>query len=67
MAVPVRRSIGQHLQTSAVIATCWNVEEAVMTRLVTHDLAVRPTRNERAAQDFTSSLRGHVLNDMAAA
>jgi len=37
-----------------------------MTRLVTHDLAVRPTRNERAAQDFTSSLRGHVLNDMAA-
>ena len=38
-----------------------------MTRLVTHDLAVRPTRNERAAQDFTSSLRGHVLNDMAAA
>jgi ubiquinone/menaquinone biosynthesis C-methylase UbiE len=37
-----------------------------MTRLVTHDLAVRPTRNERAAQDFTSSLRGHVLNTMAA-
>ncbi|WP_439532981.1 class I SAM-dependent methyltransferase [Polymorphobacter sp.] len=36
-----------------------------MTRLVTHDLAVRPTRNERAAQDFTSSLRGHVLNTMA--
>lgn len=37
-----------------------------MTRLVTHDLAVRPTRNEQAAQDFTSSLRGHVLNHMAA-
>lgn len=37
-----------------------------MTRLVTHALAVRPTRNERAAQDFTSSLRGHVLNHMAA-
>ncbi len=37
-----------------------------MTRLVTHDLAVHPTRNERAAQDFTSSLRGHVLNHMAA-
>ncbi len=37
-----------------------------MTRLVTHDLAVRPTRNELAAQDFTSSLRGHVLNHMAA-
>lgn len=37
-----------------------------MTRLVTHDLAVRPTRDERAAQDFTSSLRGHVLNHMAA-
>jgi len=36
-----------------------------MTRLVTHALAVRPTRNERAAQDFTSSLRGHVLNQMA--
>ena len=37
-----------------------------MTRLVTHDLAVRPTRDELAAQDFTSSLRGHVLNHMAA-
>ncbi len=36
-----------------------------MTRLVTHDLAVRPTRDELAAQDFTSSLRGHVLNHMA--
>jgi len=37
-----------------------------MTRLVTHDLAVRPTRDELAAQDFTSSLRGYLLNDMAA-
>ena len=37
-----------------------------MTRLVTHDLAVRPTRDERAGQDFTSSLRGYLLNDMAA-
>ncbi len=37
-----------------------------MTRLVTHDLAVRPTRDELAAQDFTSSLRGHILNHMAA-
>ncbi|WP_416907829.1 MAG: class I SAM-dependent methyltransferase [Polymorphobacter sp.] len=37
-----------------------------MTRHVNHALAVRPTRNERAAQDFTSSLRGHVLNHMAA-
>jgi SAM-dependent methyltransferase len=37
-----------------------------MTRLVTHALAVRPSRNELAAQDFTSSLRGHVLNRMAA-
>lgn len=37
-----------------------------MTRLVTHDLAVHPTRDELAAQDFTSSLRGHVLNHMAA-
>ncbi len=37
-----------------------------MTRLVTHDLAIRPTRDELAAQDFTSSLRGHVLNHMAA-
>jgi SAM-dependent methyltransferase len=37
-----------------------------MTRLVNHALAVRPTRNELAAQDFTSSLRGHLLNTMAA-
>lgn len=37
-----------------------------MTRLVTHELAVRPTRDELAAQDFTSALRGHVLNHMAA-
>lgn len=37
-----------------------------MTRLVTHDLAVHPTRDELAAQDFTSALRGHVLNHMAA-
>ncbi len=37
-----------------------------MTRLVTHDLAVRPTRDELAAQGFTSSLRGYLLNDMAA-
>jgi SAM-dependent methyltransferase len=37
-----------------------------MTRLVTHALAVRPTRDELAAQDFTSTLRGHVLNNMAA-
>lgn len=36
-----------------------------MTRLVNHALAVKPTRNELAAQDFTSSLRGHVLNHMA--
>ena len=38
-----------------------------MTRLVTHDLAVSATRDELAGQDFTSSLRGYVLNDMAAA
>lgn len=37
-----------------------------MTRLVTHDLAVHPTRDEVAGQDFTSSLRGYLLNDMAA-
>ncbi len=37
-----------------------------MTRFVTHDLAVHPTRDERAGQDFTSSLRGYLLNDMAA-
>lgn len=37
-----------------------------MTRYVNHALAVRPTRNEQAAQDFTSSLRSHVLNHMAA-
>ncbi|MGL4541550.1 MAG: hypothetical protein ACRCUI_03460, partial [Polymorphobacter sp.] len=37
-----------------------------MTRFVTHDLAVAVTRDELAAQDFVSSLRGHVLNTMAA-
>ena len=37
-----------------------------MSRLVTHDLAVRATRDELAGQDFTSSLRGYLLNDMAA-
>lgn len=37
-----------------------------MTRFVTHDLALDVTPEERAAQDFVSSLRGYVLNDMAA-
>ena len=37
-----------------------------MSRLVTHDLAVRATRDELAGQDFTSALRGYLLNDMAA-
>lgn len=37
-----------------------------MTRYVTHDLALSPTRDEAAAQDFVSALRAHVLNDMAA-
>jgi len=37
-----------------------------MTRFVTHDLALGVTPEERAAQDFVSSLRGYVLNDMAA-
>lgn len=37
-----------------------------MSRFVTHDLAVHPTRDEWAAQDFVSSLRSHVLNTMAA-
>jgi SAM-dependent methyltransferase len=36
-----------------------------MTRFVTHDLALAVTPDERAAQDFVSSLRGYVLNDMA--
>jgi SAM-dependent methyltransferase len=38
-----------------------------MTRFVTHDLALAPTTDELAGQDFVSSLRGFVLNDMAAA
>jgi SAM-dependent methyltransferase len=37
-----------------------------MTRYVTHDLALAPTRDEAAAQDFVSTLRSHVLNPMAA-
>ncbi len=37
-----------------------------MTRHVAHDLALAPTRDETAAQDFVSTLRAHVLNDMAA-
>ncbi len=38
-----------------------------MTRFVTHDLALAPTADELAGQDFVSSLRGYVLNDMATA
>ncbi|MFN7175782.1 MAG: class I SAM-dependent methyltransferase [Thermaurantiacus sp.] len=37
-----------------------------MTRYVTHDLALAPSPGEAAAQDFVSTLRAHVLNDMAA-
>jgi ubiquinone/menaquinone biosynthesis C-methylase UbiE len=37
-----------------------------MTRHVHHDLKLAVRRDERAAQDFVSSLRGHILNDMAA-
>lgn len=37
-----------------------------MTRYVTHDLALAPSRSEAAAQDFVSTLRAHVLNEMAA-
>jgi ubiquinone/menaquinone biosynthesis C-methylase UbiE len=37
-----------------------------MTRFVSHDLKLAPTRDELAAQDFVSSLRNHVLNPMAA-
>jgi len=37
-----------------------------MSRCVTHDLALHPTRDEWAAQDFVGSLRSHVLNTMAA-
>ena len=37
-----------------------------MTRHVHHDLKIAPTRGERARQDFVSSLRLHILNDMAA-
>jgi ubiquinone/menaquinone biosynthesis C-methylase UbiE len=37
-----------------------------MTRFVTHDLSLSPTRDEAAAQTFVSLLRAHILNDMAA-
>ena len=37
-----------------------------MTRFVTHDLKLAPSRDEKAGQDFVSSLRSHVLNGMAA-
>lgn len=37
-----------------------------MTRLVSHALALRPTADELAGQDFVSAVRGHILNDMAA-
>ena len=36
-----------------------------MTRFVTHDLKLAPSLDERAGQDFVSSLRAHVLNHMA--
>jgi len=36
-----------------------------MSKLVTHDLKLQPTRDEWARQDFVSALRAHVLNDMA--
>jgi 2-polyprenyl-3-methyl-5-hydroxy-6-metoxy-1,4-benzoquinol methylase len=36
-----------------------------MTRHVHHELALSPSRDELAAQDFVSALRGHVLNTMA--
>jgi ubiquinone/menaquinone biosynthesis C-methylase UbiE len=36
-----------------------------MSRFVTHDLKLSLSRDERAAQDFVSALRGHVLNTMA--
>jgi len=37
-----------------------------MTRFVHPDLALSPTLDERAGMDFVSTLRSHVLNDMAA-
>jgi ubiquinone/menaquinone biosynthesis C-methylase UbiE len=40
--------------------------EISMTRHVHHDLKLKPTRDELAAQDFVSTVRGYVLNDMAA-
>lgn len=36
-----------------------------MSKLVSHDLKLSPTRDECARQDFVSALRAHVLNDMA--
>ncbi|MEM6832712.1 MAG: class I SAM-dependent methyltransferase [Pseudomonadota bacterium] len=36
-----------------------------MSKLVDHALKLSPTRDEWARQDFVSSLRAHVLNDMA--
>lgn len=36
-----------------------------MSKLISHDLKLNPTRDEWARQDFVSALRAHVLNDMA--
>lgn len=36
-----------------------------MSKFVSHDLKLEPTRDEWARQDFVSALRAHVLNDMA--
>lgn len=36
-----------------------------MSKLISHDLKLTPTRDEWARQDFVSALRAHVLNDMA--
>lgn len=37
-----------------------------MFKDLSHDLAVKPTRDERTRQEFVASLRHHVLDDMAA-
>jgi len=36
-----------------------------MTRYVAHELALAPGRDDLAAQDFVSTLRAHILNNMA--
>jgi len=42
-----------------------NKKGQLMSKYVSHDLKLNPSRDEWARQDFVSALRGHVLNQMA--